>query len=911
MEAVAACQKAIAIDPKYAGAYTNLGLAHLGQKRLPEAVAALQKAIELDPRNAVPYSDLGLVFHAQGKFSEAIASCQKAIELDPGFAAAYHNLGSVLLRDQNRVPEAIIALQKAIKRDPYRAKSYSLLGAAHYYQMNSTEAIAACLKAIELDPKNGMAYSILGSTYQRQNKLSEAIAASKKAIDLDPDDASAYGNLGIVYGAQNMASEAIIALRKAIELDSQPKAENYSNLGLVLRNQKKLPEAIAALEKAIELDPKFATAHYNLSLTLRDQNKLPEAMAACQKAIHHFAKFADAYVQHGNILRDQKMLPEAIVAYQKAIEFDPKCINAYQNLGSSLYDQGKLPDAIAAYQKCIDIAPNYAQAWSAIGMVWLRQGSFAEAATASQRALDLSPPGHPIRAILETQLKESRNCLALEKRLPSALQGMAVGTEESLELARLCQQYKSRHATAVLFYQQAFKAQPALLKDETRQLRYAAARSAAMTGTGKSADAGKIGEFEKAKMRQTALAWLRDELDLESWKVKNGKTETAFLAEERLILWQTSDELAAVRDAKSIATLPELEQVAWCNLWSNVDLVLKHVRARIIETNFKGILSEKQPEESHAIKIGAGNTYVIDLKSSHFDAFLRLVDGNGKLLAENDDVVPNVDQNSRIVFTAPKDGSFRIIATSFQQKGIGNYSLHIREFNTTERSSSIAPWLSLAIGQTNGQVGLAAVGQDKKLHRLTNVPPGSANLTLLRIDDKSYHFGPAQPGQAFAFDDQLTVKDPKDRIRKDSPHKVHTYKMTAGLTYTIDLVSQDFDSYLRLEDSTGKQLAEDDDSGGFPHARIRVSAEADGGVSAHCHHVRPGQDRQVHADGASQSRSERGAVSDVYGKEKPGWLFLGRLDAPEGSGYADRPPGGREAGAAGHLPNQLLHREHG
>jgi len=79
----------------------------------------------------------------------------------------------------------------------------------------------------------------------------------------------------------------------------------------------------------------------------------------------------------------------------------------------------------------------------------------------------------------------------------------------------------------------------------------------------------------------------------------------------------------------------------------------------------------------------------------------------------------------------------------------------------------------------------------------------------------------------FKADGQLTNDDPKDRVRTSSVHKVHTVKMTAGKTYTIDLVSGDFDAYLRLEDSMGKQLAADDDSGGELNARILFQAPRD------------------------------------------------------------------------------------
>ena len=75
----------------------------------------------------------------------------------------------------------------------------------------------------------------------------------------------------------------------------------------------------------------------------------------------------------------------------------------------------------------------------------------------------------------------------------------------------------------------------------------------------------------------------------------------------------------------------------------------------------------------------AGKTYMIDMSSAQFDTYLRLEDDKGKVLAENDNISPE-NLNSRIIFTCKQDGSYRIVATSFQQAGRGAYVLTIREF---------------------------------------------------------------------------------------------------------------------------------------------------------------------------------------------------------------------------------------
>ena len=73
--------------------------------------------------------------------------------------------------------------------------------------------------------------------------------------------------------------------------------------------------------------------------------------------------------------------------------------------------------------------------------------------------------------------------------------------------------------------------------------------------------------------------------------------------------------------------------------------------------------------------------------------------------------------------------------------------------------------------------------------------------------------------------DELTNADLKDKVRTESYCKTFTYKMTEGRSYQIDMQGENnFDTYLRLENKAGEQVAEDDDGGGNLQARIVYKA---------------------------------------------------------------------------------------
>src|SRR6185295_14069371 len=61
-----------------------------------------------------------------------------------------------------------------------------------------------------------------------------------------------------------------------------------------------------------------------------------------------------------------------------------------------------------------------------------------------------------------------------------------------------------------------------------------------------------------------------------------------------------------------------------------------------------------------------------------------------------------------------------------------------------------------------------------------------------------------------------------------------------GHNYQIDMMSKDFDAYLRLLDPAGKQVAEDDDGGEGLNARINFKAPEDGNYKIIATTFKPG-----------------------------------------------------------------------
>jgi len=178
--------KAIELDPKYADAYYNRGIAYKRKGNLDQAIADYSKAIELDPKLATAYNNRGIAYRAKGNLDQAIADYTKAIELDPKNATAYNNRG-IVYAEQKKYDQAIADFSKAIELDPKYAFAYNNRGNAYSDQKKYDQAIADYSKAIELDPKYANAYWGRGLAFREKGLKAQAIADFEMYLRLVPN----------------------------------------------------------------------------------------------------------------------------------------------------------------------------------------------------------------------------------------------------------------------------------------------------------------------------------------------------------------------------------------------------------------------------------------------------------------------------------------------------------------------------------------------------------------------------------------------------------------------------------------------------------------------------------------------------------------------------------------------------
>jgi len=149
-------KEALRINPNFAEAHFNLGVAYQEKGNHKEAIAEYQKTLQIYPNYLEAHNNLGILYFRKGMLDQALVEYQKTIEIKPDYAKGYYNIGSVY-REKKKTDEAITSFQKALEINPSFAEAHYSLAAIYYGKEEFKLALEHCDQAgklgIPVDPK--------------------------------------------------------------------------------------------------------------------------------------------------------------------------------------------------------------------------------------------------------------------------------------------------------------------------------------------------------------------------------------------------------------------------------------------------------------------------------------------------------------------------------------------------------------------------------------------------------------------------------------------------------------------------------------------------------------------------------------------------------------------------------------
>jgi superkiller protein 3 len=230
-QAVALANAILGKNPKSAPARNIIGLALYRTGDAEGAVEQYRRALEIDPKYAEAHFNLGIAYErlahaskmdeaaARKYLQDAEASYVAAIRCQKRFVLAHFNLAMLYAAPaSNRMDQAISELRQCTKLDPQYAPGFLMLGKLLYGINDFEGAITNLGRFLELEPRAKEVRVLLGNAYLQSGKpdaVPRAEESFRAAVGLDSTYADGAYSLAAALATEMKNDEAAVWFRRA------------------------------------------------------------------------------------------------------------------------------------------------------------------------------------------------------------------------------------------------------------------------------------------------------------------------------------------------------------------------------------------------------------------------------------------------------------------------------------------------------------------------------------------------------------------------------------------------------------------------------------------------------------------------------------------------------------------------
>jgi tetratricopeptide (TPR) repeat protein len=294
--------------------------------RSQESIQFFEKAIAEDPDFAMAYSNLSLVSpNAKGfwdNLGKARALVDKVSEGERLWILGQEAGAHAYAMDQREF------YKKLVEAYPQDERAHNLLGNHYFGQEEYELAIEQYQQATQINPNFSQPYKQMGYAYRFSENYTEAEKAFKKYVELIPDDPNPYDSYAELLMKIGRFDESIEQYRKALEQDPNFVA-SHVGIAANLNYKGEYDKARDQLQKLYDMarnDGERRAALFAKSVSFVDQGDWEAALAerdkayALAEAINDAAAMGGDLIIRGNILLEAGRVDEAAASFEKAVQ---------------------------------------------------------------------------------------------------------------------------------------------------------------------------------------------------------------------------------------------------------------------------------------------------------------------------------------------------------------------------------------------------------------------------------------------------------------------------------------------------------------------------------------------------------------------------------------------------------------
>jgi tetratricopeptide (TPR) repeat protein len=318
-QAIAAYQKAIAINPSFSQPYNQMGYAYRFIGRNDEAEKAFKRYIDLIPDDPNPYDSYAELLMKTGRFDESIKSYEKALAVNKYFVASYVGIGldQIYKGEPQKARETHAKLEQIARNGGEKRAAYAQNAFSYVLEGNTAAAVKEVerMKAVATQEGDTPALAgdsnFIGAILLEAGQADEAARHFAEGLKL-AESANTNDDVKSAARRQSLANQARVLIAKGDAAGAKAKSDEYAAVvaqrkipfevrqsheiaGLVALQAKDYQAAVAELKQANQLDPRV---QFHLARAYQGKGDAQAAReAARQAADHNGLNFNYAYVR--------------------------------------------------------------------------------------------------------------------------------------------------------------------------------------------------------------------------------------------------------------------------------------------------------------------------------------------------------------------------------------------------------------------------------------------------------------------------------------------------------------------------------------------------------------------------------------------------------------------------------------
>jgi len=218
-------QQALQLDPKFANAYTVLGMIHTAEKDFPHAQAEYREALKLNDHDSDTWFMFGRALFLHDDFAEAAKAFDQALKINPQSVRSYENLA----RTQNTMGDAKGA-EESFKKGLSASRTQKYFDPHIYVEYGEfllkldrlTESQSVLEEGSRIAPRDAEIHYELSRVYLRMKRFKEAAQEGETALQMGGPDYKIDFLLAQIYNAMGNPQEAAKHAARAAATEPNP-----------------------------------------------------------------------------------------------------------------------------------------------------------------------------------------------------------------------------------------------------------------------------------------------------------------------------------------------------------------------------------------------------------------------------------------------------------------------------------------------------------------------------------------------------------------------------------------------------------------------------------------------------------------------------------------------------------------